>query len=203
MFPPFIWFSKTSSKAELKCKTGRRISFCDQLVVSNQLVSSNLHFFRPVSHSWRVPIKFKIRTTLGSRKVRKLAIREGGCETWWGGVERGEACRKKIKWMLGRAMRKKHHFKSRHTEDECPKHNKHASTATFLNWSCRFQNQEVPQLGRVWAPSCRVAGRGLAGQGGTPTDLFGQKTIVNRKLQGTEQNCPKWQFESTKKRNAV
>ena len=46
--------------------------------------------------------------------------------------------------------------------------------------TCRIQNPDIPWAGRVGAAHGGAAGRGRAGQDGTPTDRFAQETTVPR-----------------------
>ena len=68
--------------------------------------------------------------------------------------------------------------------------------------TCRIQNPDI-RAGRVGATHGGAAGRGGAGQDGTPTDRFAQETIVLRTVQGMEDNRPERFFGSTNKRNPM
>ena len=55
--------------------------------------------------------------------------------------------------------------------------------------TCRIQNLDIPQAGRVGAAPGGAAGRGGAGQDGRPTERFAQGTTVPRTAQGIKHNC--------------
>ena len=62
-------------------------------------------------------------------------------------------------------------------------------TKYYISCICRIQNPDIPRAGRVGAAHGGAAGRGGAGQHGTPTDRFAQEITVLRTLQGTVCNC--------------
>ena len=59
-------------------------------------------------------------------------------------------------------------------------------------FTCRFQNKDIPRVGRVGAVHSGAAGRGRAGQDGTPTDRFAQETTDPRTLQGIQNTLHKF-----------
>ena len=65
------------------------------------------------------------------------------------------------------------------------------------------KNPAIPRVGRFRAAHGRPAGQGGAGQGGRPTDRFGQETTDPFAFESTVHNCAKQNFKSTNERNPI
>ena len=66
-------------------------------------------------------------------------------------------------------------------------------------WNLSNPKPEHTTGGRIEAAHGGAAGRGGAGQNGTPTDRLAQETSDPRNLQGIEHTCPERLFRSTNK----